>query len=410
MAHTAQRAFIEPERLRAIQAALRERDLDGWLLYDYHAFNPIAGRVLGLPSPLTRRYFVLLPVEGKPVALAHTLERAPWSDWPGSVRAYFRWQELERLLAELMNPGQRIAVEYSESDKIPQLDRLPAGVLDLIKRAGVHLEESSDLATLFAATWSEQELESHRRAAQALANIAARAFKLAADAVRRGERLSEWTLKQSILEMAEKAGLVEPDTIVAVGPNAADGHYEPTARDAAPIREGEVLLIDLWAREPGSVYADQTWMGFMGSKVPAKVQKVWTAVRDARNAAVSHIERTAANPQTPLRGCDVDAAARSTIEKAGFGKFFTHRTGHAIDLDVHGLGPNIDSVETNDERRLLPGVGFSIEPGVYLPGEFGVRSEINVHMGTAGPEVTTPKPQSEIYLLLSDEWQKSSNL
>ncbi len=411
MAHTAQRAYIEPERLRAMQTALRERGLDGWLLYDYHATNPIAGRVLGLPDPLSRRYFVLIPVEGKPVAVAHTLELPPWSDWQGAVHVYFRWQELEKTLAELLTLGQRIAVEYSEDDRIPQLDRVPAGVLDLIKRSGVNLVASSELVTLFAAGWSEAELASHRRASNAIASIAARAFKQAAEAVRSGGSLSEWGLKESILEAMEDAGLVEGDTIVGVGANAADGHYEPTPQGAVPIVADRVLLIDLWAREPGSVFADQTWMGFMGTEIPDRVQEVWRAVHGARTAAVKWAEDHFGNPDTPLRGCDVDAASRAVIEQAGFGDCFNHRTGHSIDNEVHGLGPNIDGVETSDERILLPGIGFSVEPGVYMADEFlGVRSEINVYLGLTGPEVTTPKPQTDIYPLLREGWESSSNL
>lgn len=411
MAHTAQRAYIEPDRLQAIQTALRERDLDGWLLYDYHATNPIAGRVLGLPEPLSRRYFALIPAEGKPIALAHSLELPPWSEWPGAIRVYFKWQELERTLAELLTPGQRIALEYSEDDRIPQLDRVPAGVLDLVKRSGVHLAESSELVTLFAGSWTEAEAESHRRTSKAIANIAARAFKQAADAVRDGTGLSEWGLKESILGMMDQAGLVEGDTIVGVGANAADGHYEPTPQNAVMIVKDRVLLIDLWAREPGSVFADQTWMGFMGTEIPEREQEVWRAVHGAREAAVKWALDHFADPETPLRGCDIDAASRAVIEKAGFADNFNHRTGHSIDNEIHGIGPNIDGVETQDERILLPGIAFSVEPGVYLADEeIGVRSEINVFLGPDGPEVTTPKPQAEIYRLLSDGWQSSSNL
>ncbi len=410
MAHTAQRAYIGPERLEAIQAALRERDLDGWLLYDYHATNQIAGRVLGLREPMSRRYFVLIPAQGEPTVVAHSLERPPWNEWTGPVRVYFLWQELENALAGLLAPGQRLALEYSEADRIPQLDRVPAGIIDLIRRTGAQLVESGELVTLFAATWSAAELESHRKASTVLANVAARAYQQAADAVRSRETLSEWGLKQSILQMFAEAGLVEGDTIVGVGPNAADGHYEPTPQNAASIVEGQVLLIDLWAKEPGSVFADQTWMGFMGAEVPQKVEKIWQTVRDARDAAVKYIETTFSDPGKTLRGCDVDAASRAVIQKAGYGGYFNHRTGHSIDNEVHGLGPNIDGVETNDDRILLPGIGFSIEPGIYLENEFGVRSEINVYLGPDGPEVTTPKPQTEIYRLLTDEWHSKSNL
>ncbi len=408
MAHTAQRAFIDPERLRSIQAALRNRDLDGWLLYDYHAVNPVAGRVLGLGQPLTRRYFVLLPAEGRPVAVAHSLERAPWSEWPGPVRVYFKWQELESALAETLTPGQRIALEYSEIDRIPQLDRVPAGVLDLVRKAGVHPQESSELVTLFSSVWSDAELESHRKTAGTLADVAGKAFTQASEALRDGRGLSEWELKGLILAKLAEAGLTDIDAIVAVGPNSADGHYEPTAGNAAPIEADRVLLIDLWGRESGSVFADQTWMGYTGETIPEPVERVWRSVFEARTAAVDYLKQHFGNSEEPVRGCDVDEACRKVVREAGFEDAFTHRTGHSIDSELHGLGPNIDSVETPDERQLLAGIGFSIEPGIYLAGEFGVRSEINVHLAKAGPEVTTPNPQGEIYALMGDAWNSSN--
>jgi Xaa-Pro aminopeptidase len=403
MAHTAQLASIDPDRLRAIQSALRERALDGWLLYDYHATNPVAGRVLGLRQPLTRRYFALLPAQGRPVVLAHRLERAPWREWTGPVRVYLDWRELEATLAEILTPGQRIAVEYVQDDRLPQLDRLPAGVLDLVRRAGVHPTGSEDLVTLFASAWSSEELQSHRRTARALADVADAAFRQAAVTLEEDGRLSEWELKGSILQALRAAGLVDVDTIVAAGPNSADGHYEPTPERSSTIEPDEVLLIDLWGREPGSVFADQTWMGFAGAEVPDRVREVWEAVRGARDAAVEYLrERT--GDDAPARGCDVDDEARRIITEAGYGEQFGHRTGHSIDGELHGLGPNIDGIETRDKRSLLPGIGFSIEPGVYVEGEFGLRSEINVYLGPDGPEVTTPNPQSEIFPLLDEAW------
>ena len=408
MAHTAQRAHLDPAQLRSIQAALRERDLDGWLLYDYHGANPIAARVLGLSSPMSRRYFALIPADGRPVVVAHKLERQPWSEWPGPVRLYFTWQELEAAIREMLTPGSRIALEISELDRVPQVDRVPMGVLQLIEDAGVKPLESSELVTLFAATWSGTELESHRRAGGILAAAAERAFRRAAKAVKGGEALSEWGLKLEILEELESAGLVDADSIVGVGPNSSNGHYEPTARGAAPIEVDQVILIDLWAREPGSVFADQTWMGFTGMEIPGRVVEVWNAVRQAREAAVEHVREHANDEDPPLNGAAVDRAARRVIEAAGFGDEFIHRTGHSIDSELHGLGPNIDSVETKDERRLFPGVGFSVEPGVYLEGEFGVRSEINVYLGEEGPEVTTPHPQDRVFPLLDEGWLSSN--
>ena len=410
MAHTAQRARLDPDQLRAIQAALRDRNLDGWLLYDFHGANPIASRVLGLESPMTRRFFALIPADGRPVVVAHELERQPWSEWPGTVRPYFSWQELEQALRETLTPGSRIALETAEMDRVPQVDRVPAGVLQLIESAGVHASGSSELVTMFASAWSQAELESHRVVAAMLARAAEQAFRRAALAVADGEKLSEWTLKTEILENLSGVGLVDADTIVAVGPNSANGHYEPTASASAPVEAEHVLLIDLWAREPGSVYADQTWMGYLGQEVPEEVARVWGAVRGARDAAIDYIREHFGVEDPPLQGAGVDRASRSVIEEAGFGDFFIHRTGHSIDSELHGFGPNIDSVESKDERRLLPGIGFSIEPGVYLEGEFGLRSEVNVYLGEDGPEVTTPHPQDDIYRLLDEAWLNSNGL
>ena len=410
MAHTAQRARLNPDRLRAIQAVLRERNLDGWLLYDFHGVNPIANRVLGLSYPMSRRFFVLIPADGRPVVVAHRLERQPWSDWPGTIRPYLTWEELEQALRETLTPGSRIALETSEMNRVPQVDRVPAGVLELIESAGVHVSGSSELVTLFASAWSQPELGSHRKVAAMLAQAAEQAFRRAATGVADGEQLSEWTLKAEILENLNAVGLVDADTIVAVGPNSADGHYEPTASSSSPLQTDRVLLIDLWGREPNSVFADQTWMGYLGEDVPEKVERVWQSVRAARDAAIDHIRDHFADEDPPLKAADVDRASRSIIEEAGFGEFFIHRTGHSIDSDLHGFGPNIDSVESKDERRLLPGIGFSIEPGVYLKGEFGLRSEVNVYLGEDGPEVTTPHPQDEVYRLLDEAWLNSNGL
>ncbi len=275
-------------------------------------------------------------------------------------------------------------------------------MLELVQRAGAHPTESSELVTLFSAAWSQAELESHRRAAAVVARVAREALDRAADAAQTDRQLDEWALKQSITEELSDAGLDEVDAIVAVGPNSADGHYEPTPRSAAPIVADRVLLVDLWGREPGSVFADQTWMGYLGTDVPERVGIVWQAVLGARTAALEFLRDRAGDGGEPLRGCDVDDAARAVITDAGFGEQFIHRTGHSIDGELHGLGPNIDGIETRDERRLLPGVGFSVEPGVYLPGQFGVRSEINVYLSPDGPEVTTPEPQSEIPALLAE--------
>jgi Xaa-Pro aminopeptidase len=305
-------------------------------------------------------------------------------------------------------------MEVSRRDDVPFVDQVPAGVAELVESLGVRIVSSASLITGTYAQWGDRGYEAHVRAGVLLADIAEAAFEKGLEAVHERTRFAEHDLAQWILSRIAAAGLTEGGTIVAVGSNSASAHYEPVAGRSAVLEAGEVLLIDLWGKiagDPDAVFADQTWMGFMGTEIPEREQEVWRAVHGAREAAVKWAEDHFENPETPLRGCDVDAASRAVIEQAGFADNCNHRTGHSIDNEIHGIGPNIDGVETQDERILLPGIAFSIEPGVYLAEEeIGVRSEINVYLGPDGPEVTTPKPQAEMYRLLSEGWERSSNL
>lgn len=399
MANTGQRASLPAELLREIQTALRERGLDGWLLYDYRGLNPLAGHLLGLRRPLSRRYFVLIPADGAPVALAHAIEDAPWSEWPGPVRTYLRGRELESHLRELAKGRKRLAAEYSPRDGLPTIDRMPAGVLELLRESGAHIESSADLVTLFQARWSDDDSAAHRRAAALLADIAARAFQETRRALHTGAQPTEWEIKTWMLREMGEAGLSDGDAVVAAGRNSADPHYEPTDTRHAPIGPEQVLLIDLWGRvEAGSVFADQTWMGYTGERPPTAVSKVWEAVREARDLAITFLrQRVEAGDR--VRGCDVDRTVREFLRDRGYGDAFLHRTGHSIDRELHGSGPNLDSLETEDTRHLQPRTGFSIEPGVYLEGEFGIRSEVNAILGPEGLEVTPSQVQMSLWTL-----------
>jgi Xaa-Pro dipeptidase len=386
-------------RLEEIQAALREQGLDGWLLYDLHARNAVAGRLLGL-GDLTRRYFVFLPAEGEPQAVTHRIEQHPWADWPWRRVAYSGWRELDAALAAVVR-GKRVAMEISERDAVPAMDIVPAGVLELVRSAGAEVVSSGDLVSRFYSRWSAEALVSHRRTAEALASVAADAFARAAAALRAGETLYEGELRRWVLEQLAARGFgVGADAIVAVGENAANPHYE-TGERGAPLERDRVLLLDLWSKERDDlVYADQTWMAYLGESVPDRIVTLWEAVRDARDAAVTFLrERWAAGQ--PVQGREVDDVARGVIAARGYGDAFVHRTGHSIDQATHGMGPNIDNLETSETRVLIPGVGFSIEPGIYLPGDVGLRSEINVYMGEEGPEVTPREPQVTIPALLA---------
>ncbi|MGK7312431.1 MAG: M24 family metallopeptidase [Candidatus Longimicrobiales bacterium M2_2A_002] len=398
MKSTASDFGILKERLKEIQAGLKEYRLDGWLLYDLHARNPVANKLLGV-GELTRRYFVLIPASGEPTALMHGIETTPWAAWPWQKEVYVGWKALHERLGGLLD-GKTVATEISENDAVPAVDMIPAGVAELLRTAGAELRPSADLITRFYARWTDDGLASHRRAARVLAEVARDTFERAAGAVSAGERITEGELHQWLLGQLDERGVgVGPDSIVAIGENAANPHYE-NGPEGAEVEEGHVLLIDLWSRESeDAVYADQTWMGYLGAEVPEDIQRYWEAIRDGRDAAVAFLE-VEWEAGREVQGWQVDDVTREVIEARGWGEYFIHRTGHSIDQDVHGMGPNIDNLETHETRILIPGVGFSIEPGIYVPGDVGLRTEIDVFMSPDGPEVTTPDPQTEIFTLL----------
>lgn len=386
-------------QLPAIQQAIRAAGLDGWLLYDLHARNDVAARLLGL-GDLSRRYFVLLPAEGEPRALTHGIEQMPWAEWPYARDRYSGWQELHERLPELLNGVGRLAIETSALDAVPAIDLVPAGVIELIRAQGVDTVSSGDLVSQFYSRWTAAQRAAHQRASAILAQTAHTCLERLARAVRDGGQPTEGDLRTWVLgEIAERGLRAGADTITANGVNAANPHYELHGAGAT-FRRGDVVLLDLWAKEDDdAVFADQTWMAYLGSAVPPRAADVFDAVRDARDAAVQFLVDAAAAGRS-VQGYEVDDAARAVIRARGFGDHFIHRTGHSIDRATHGMGPNIDNYETHETRRLVTGVGFSIEPGIYIPGEIGVRSEINVYMSADGPEVTTPGPQSSMLALL----------
>jgi Xaa-Pro dipeptidase len=354
----------------------------------------VAGRVLGLKGMNTRRLFVLLPRDGEPVAVAHKIELQGLEGFPGRVVPYARWSELHAALESLVS-GRRLAMEISPEDAVPYLDRVPYGVVELLRRLGATVVPSGSLVSRFAARWSAAEADDHRAAAEILATVAREALARAAGQGDQG--LTESKLQSQVVEAVKARGLVfDTLPIVGFGPNSAKPHYEPHPGNDRTLQTGEVILLDLWAgRSRHTVFADQTWMGFAGARVPDQVSRVWKTVRDARDAAIRTVQRAAAE-QRPIAGYEVDQAARAVIEAAGLGDAFVHRTGHSIDRDLHGSGPHMDDYETHDERLLLSGVGFSVEPGIYLGGDFGMRSEVNMFLGEGGPEVTPRKPQVDL--------------
>jgi Xaa-Pro dipeptidase len=392
--------MLDAAKVALMQSALKEAKIDGWLLYDFHGVNPIAAGLLRLAGLVSRRYFIFIPASGKPVALTHAIEQGPWRDWPADweKRTYSSWNQLESSVAAMIK-GKRVAMEYSPGDAVPYVDRIPAGVIELVRNAGATVVSSANLVSQFYSVWTSEQLASHERAAEAIASIAREAFVIAGRRAGSGSPVTEYELRTWILDRFGDAELeTDHGPIVAIGPNAANPHYEPLAQGSAKIERGAILLIDLFAREKNGVYADQTWMGSLGH-VSERDQKVWEAVRDARDAAIDLL-RTRLASRKSVSGAEVDDVSREVIGARGFAEYFIHRTGHSIDsVSLHGSGPNIDNLETREERALIPGVGFSIEPGIYLSGDLGMRSEVNAFIG-AGELVVTPKEyQRELFIV-----------
>jgi len=390
--------------LPAIQRTLRESGLDGWLLYDFHGSNPIATRLTGVDRGAhltTRRWYYLIPREGEPRALVHAIERHNLDMLPGRKIVYSRREQLEAGLTELLTGVRRIAMEYSPECAIPYVSRVDAGTAEAIKARGVEIVSSGDLVQAFEAVWTPEQLQSHRVASEALYRIKDKAFAAAAAAVRAGAPLTEYELQQQMVGWFAAEGLISDSApVVAVGPHAGDPHYLPTKESATVIGPDELLLLDLWGKlaQTGAVFADITWVGFTGRDVPSRMANAFDAAARARDAAVDLVQ-AAAKEGRDLRGWEVDRAARAVLVASGFEAQVLHRTGHSLGESVHGNGAHLDDFETHDERRLLPGTGFTVEPGVYM-ADFGVRTEINVFRGDREALVTGPC-QSAIVPLLS---------
>jgi len=383
--------------LAAIQAALRAQNIDGWLFYDHHHRDPIAYRVLGLPETLfvTRRWFYLIPAEGEPRKLVHRIEAGHLDSLPGRKQEYSGWQELFEVLKTMVAPYRTVAMQYSPNNLVFYVSLVDAGTVELIRSFGTRIVSSGDLVAKFEATWTEEQIRSHFQARDAVDRIVAAAFREIGDRVRNGGT-HEFEMQKWFLESFEREDLMTDDgPIVAVNANSGNPHYAPSSGQSAPIRKGDFVLLDVWAKRksPAAVFYDITWTGYVGSAPSERHRQVFEIVSRARDAGVERV-RSAIAAGEAIAGWQVDDAARSVINSAGFGKNFVHRTGHSIGTDVHANGANMDNLEIHDERQILPSSCFSIEPGIYLP-EFGVRSEVNVLVREKSAEVTG-KIQREI--------------
>ncbi len=388
--------------LQEIQAELRAEKLDGWLFFDHHRRDPIAARILGTTDGMnTRRWFYLIPARGEPRKLVHRIESAALDHLPGKKLVYSGRDELEAGLKKTLGGAKTVAMQYSPRNEIFYVSMVDAGTVELVRSLKCRVVTSADLVQKFEASWTPQQAESHRAAGRLVDEITQGAFRRAADHVRARRALTEFDLVQWMLAEFRVKGLeTEDGPNASVGPSSGDPHYEPRSGSSRPIRAGELLLLDVWAKlaRPDSVYYDITWMGFLGPVVPERYAKIFAVVRGARDAAVAFVQKNV-RAGRPIAGFQVDRVARDVIRKAGYAKNFVHRTGHSIGRDVHGAGANMDDLEIHDVRRILPHTCFSIEPGIYFP-EFGIRSEVNVYVdeGDAG---TTGAVQQEILPLLA---------
>ena len=393
-----------PFDVAAIQQSLRDEGLDGWLLYDFHGSNPIAARMLGTSSSgkmTTRRWFYLVPSSGEPRGLVHAIERHTLDALPGRTTAYAGRQQLEAGLTQLLGGMKRVAMEYSPECAIPYISRIDAGTIESVRKRGIDVLSSGDLVQRFEAAWDERALATHQEASAALYRVKDRAFEAIAQRCRNDTPTTEFDIQGLMAGWFKDEGLIsDSDPVVAAQENAGNPHYLPTAARSRRIGRDELVLLDLWAKKagnPAAVYADITWVGFTGHAVPEEMDRVFKAVAGARDAA-ARLTQDSAKSHKDLRGWQVDRAARAVLEGAGYGEQILHRTGHNLGRDVHGNGVHMDDYESHDDRRLLPGTGFTIEPGLYF-STFGVRSEINVFYGEHEAQITGPV-QTEILRLL----------
>jgi Xaa-Pro dipeptidase len=388
-------------KLNDIQAALRERNIEGWLFYDHHHRDPIAYRVLGLPETMmvTRRWFYLIPAKGEPSKLVHRVEIGHLDSLPGDKREYSSWEELESNLGEMLRDYKTVAMQYSPRNMVPYIGLVDAGTIEVVRSFGVEPVTSANLVAQFEATWSDEQIRTHFEARDAIDAITAEAFKEIGRRVRNGGT-HEFAMMQWIMEAFERENLDTGGDMPIVGVNANSGnpHYEASAGRSAPIREGDFVLLDIWGKKkkPDAVFYDITWTGHVGDSPSDKQREVFRIVTGARDAAVKKVQ-DAISAGRKLAGWEVDAASRGFIESAGYGRYFVHRTGHSIGTNVHANGANMDNLETKDEREIMPNSCFSVEPGIYLP-EFGVRSEVDVLVRPGSAEVTG-KIQREIVII-----------
>jgi len=388
-----------PELIREIQNALQNEGMDGWLLYNFRDSNIFATRLLSLPKHImfTRRYFYYIPSHGEPRKLVHRIEEWNLDALPGDKKIYLSWRSLEEGLQELLSGAKQIAMEYSPRCAIPYVSTVDGGILELVRSTGIEILSSANLIQYFEARWDDEQLQDNKKSAEHLRQIVDETFGFIRNKILSKSAVTEYEVQQFMLSEFKKRGLVtSSDPNCSVNANSANPHYEPTKEINSPVRKGDVVLLDLWAKKdkPRSVYADITWMGFLGETVPDEYKTIFQIVKGGRDAALNFVRSSLAAGKA-FRGYEVDDAARNFISQRGYGEYFVHRTGHSIGEEVHGNGANMDNLETRDERTIIPQTSFSIEPGIYLRDKYGVRSEIDVYISKDREAIVTGLPMQD---------------
>lgn len=379
---------MDKSKIEKIQKIIKQLNADGWLLFDFRNSNDLALSILeiGESAHLTRRFFYFIPAEGAPSKIVNAIEVHNLAHLPGNELKYASHKSLFEHLSSILKDKKKIAMEYSSMNAIPYISKVDAGTIEFIKSFGVEIVSSADMITLLDAVWTEDQYNENVEVANALTEIVKAAYNLIKEKILANELITEFDVQQFILKEFEKKNyFTDHPPIVGVNENSANPHYSPTAKIYKPINKGDFVLIDLWAKQnkPSGVWSDITWNGFVGETIPEKYINIFNIVRDARDAAFNLVEERF-KKNLPIKGYEVDDASRKVIEDSGYGEYFIHRTGHSITTSLHGSGPHMDNFETRDERLLLPLTSFSIEPGIYISGDFGVRSEIDVFIHPDG--------------------------
>jgi Xaa-Pro aminopeptidase len=390
--------------IESIQRALQQDKIDGWLFYSFRGSDPIAENILRLDHAkfTTRRWFYFVPAKGTPIKIVHAIETGTLDSLPGDKHVYLPWQQLHQVLREALSGAKKVAMQYSSLNTIPYISRVDAGTVELIRSFGVEVVSSADLVQVFEAVWSDQQLETHLYAAKHMREIVDEIVREVRRRVLANASVTEVEIQDFILKEYDRRDLTAGHPpIVAINAHSADPHYAPNLQDNLPMKKDDFLLVDMWSKRkaPHAVYDDITWTFFIGETVPAEHQKIFNVVRDGRDAAIKEAQKRYPTGEI-LYGWQIDDVARQSITKAGYGQHFIHRTGHSIHEEVHGNGANIDNLETQDSRRLMARTCFSIEPGVYLKGTFGVRSEVDMYLSEKEAIVTGLPIQTEVLPIL----------